>query len=104
VKKTVRESVAKILFDERSEEFIGSNRFEKVFSCFVEAGEPFCFFLGGTKKKTPVVVTTEKRRKPEPEQGCSGDICQRQDASDTIKESPKGARMLWRHLSKARCL
>jgi hypothetical protein len=61
VKKTVRGNAAELLSEERSDEFNESSVYEKVFSCFIEAGEPFCFFLGGSKKKTPVVVTTEKR-------------------------------------------
>jgi hypothetical protein len=61
VKKTVRGNAAELLSEERSDEFNESSVYEKVFSCFIEAGEPFCFFLGGSKKKSPVVVTTEKR-------------------------------------------
>jgi hypothetical protein len=39
VKKTVRGNAAELLSDERSEEFNESSDHEKVFSCFVEAGE-----------------------------------------------------------------
>jgi hypothetical protein len=60
VKKTVRESVAEILSDERSEEFIESNRFEKVFSCFVEAGSFFASFFA-EKKEDPRRGNDKKR-------------------------------------------
>jgi hypothetical protein len=66
VKKTVRENAAELLFgfaelrcsheevissvEERSDEFNGSSILEKVFSCFVEAGEVFCYFFDGAKK------------------------------------------------------
>jgi hypothetical protein len=47
VKKTVRGNAAELLFEERSDEFNESSVHEKVFSCFIEAGELFCFFFCG---------------------------------------------------------
>jgi hypothetical protein len=45
VNKTVRENAAELLSDERSEEFNESSVHEKVFSCFIVAGELFGYFL-----------------------------------------------------------
>jgi len=45
VEKTVRGNAAELLSEERSDEFNESSVHEKVFSCFVEAGEVFDYFL-----------------------------------------------------------
>jgi hypothetical protein len=47
VKKTVRGNAGELLSEERSDEFNESSDHEKVFSCFIEAGELFCFFFCG---------------------------------------------------------
>jgi hypothetical protein len=63
VKKTVRGNAAKLLSEARSDEFNESSVHEKVFSCFIDAGELFfgTFLLAAQKKVHPVVVTTKKR-------------------------------------------
>jgi hypothetical protein len=62
VNKTVRGNAAKLLSEERSDEFNESSVHEKVFSCFIDAGELFfgTFLLAAQKKVHPVVVTTKK--------------------------------------------
>jgi hypothetical protein len=126
VKKTVRGNAAELLFgfaelrcsheednssvEERSDEFNESSVHEKVFSCFIEAGEFFfgsVSFCGQKEMNTPVVVTTMIRKR-----STRRDARSTYQSTDALETFVKGkmplmhyrARMLWRHLSKARCL